>query len=231
MKTINGSILSLTIMSQIASAQSQPMQPQPMQPQPMQPQPMQPQPMQPQPMQPQPMQPQPMQPQPMQPQPMQPQPTSAVIAYQPPQLPPTVDRSRRGLTLGVALGMAGVADSSDSYSATNLRLFIGGWLRPTTAVVFDLDGYSLSSASFSIIGAGIQHNVSPRLFVGGTIGGAAVSVNAHTSETVLGVAARGGYTLFESRPHALNLSAEISAGLFASETVYAYGISIGYQLL
>ena len=153
---------------------------------------------------------------------------------QPP--PPTVDRTHRGFTIGLGVGIASLSDGNNSVDAINGRFFAGGWLSRATALTFDASSYSVndssrSSSSFNVYGLGIQQYLGARSWIGGTVGAAQIVDSGFTSDSVLGLVGRGGYNILESGPHALSLTLELSVGFFDPEALVGFSAGIGYQLL
>lgn len=149
--------------------------------------------------------------------------------------PPPTDRSHRGFTIGVGLGIASLSDGQNSADAINGRFFAGGWLSRATALTFDASSYAVndagSSGAFNVYGLGLQQYISARTWVGGTVGAAQITDNGFNSDSVLGIVGRGGYNILESGPHALSLTLELAVGFFEADSLVGFSAGIGYQLL
>jgi hypothetical protein len=150
--------------------------------------------------------------------------------------PPPADRTHRGFTVGLGIGIASLSDGQNSVDAINGRFFAGGWLSRATALTFDASSYGVndsgrSDASFTVYGVGVQQYLGTRSWIGGTVGAAQVTGNGFTSDSVLGLVGRGGYNILESGPHALSLTLELSVGFFDPEALVGFSAGIGYQLL
>ena len=173
-----------------------------------------------------------------QPQPGQYQPPVQYPGAQQPGMqaaPPPTDRSHRGFTIGIGVGVASLSDGQNSVDAINGRFFAGGWLSRATALTFDASSYAINHSDYygalNVYGLGLQQYLSARTWVGGTVGAAQITESGFSSDRVLGLVGRGGYNIFESGPHALSLSLELAVGFFKSDALVGFSAGIGYQLL
>ena len=156
--------------------------------------------------------------------------------------PPSTDRSHRGFTVGLGIGIASVSDNQKkSAGATNGRFFVGAWLSRATALTFDassyyepFDGNAASDARyhvFIVYGVGVQQYVGARSWIGGTVGAATKSKITASTQSVLGLVGRGGYNILERGPHALALTLDVAVGFFDTNPRVGVSAGIGYQLL
>lgn len=149
--------------------------------------------------------------------------------------PPPTDHTHQGFTIGVGVGLASLRDGQSSVNAINGRFFVGGWLSRATALTFDASSYAVNDANASgavnVYGLGLQQYVGAHSWIGGTVGAASIFGNGYQSESVLGLVGRGGYNIFESGPHALSLTLELTVGFFDPEALVGFSAGIGYQLL
>ncbi len=134
-------------------------------------------------------------------------------------------------SIGVGLLVSSHADGGIGLSGVNLG--IGGFLNSRLAIAARFAGVLTrgdNPVTLLFLGGVVQYWIDDKLWVGGGLGLGNVDGD-RGSANGLGFDVRGGYTIKQTREHAVGVSVEVLPALFAGRVLTGIAVLAGYQYL
>jgi len=155
-----------------------------------------------------------------------------------PQPPP--EHKRSGFIIGLSAGSA-LGDEADSHSGAMTSVFLGTFLNPNLAVLFNVIGFEADNLTYCadcnrqpevaqelvVVGGAMQRWLSDRLWVRGTIGFAGAYVPAFGDLEGLGWGLGTGVDLISGDTFNLDLRFDLMGAVFDEGSSTRAGLGLG----
>jgi hypothetical protein len=156
-----------------------------------------------------------------------------------PQQQVQAQHKRSGLIVGFALG-GGLGDEESSHTGALGSIYVGGFINPKLAVMFNATGFDADSycydcntdpvaESLEVWGGSAQAWLSDRLWIKGTLGVASATIDRYGELEGLGWGAAAGLDLLSGEIFALDVRFDVIGGVFEEGSSARTGIGLGFS--
>ncbi|MBT8493239.1 MAG: hypothetical protein KJO07_09300 [Deltaproteobacteria bacterium] len=145
---------------------------------------------------------------------------------------------RSGLIFGFALG-SGLGDDNQQHTGALGSIYVGGFINPKLAVMFNATGFDADSYcydcndavadSLEVWGGAAQAWLTDRLWIKGTLGIGTASIDRYGDLEGLGWGAAAGIDLLSGNTFALDVRFDVIGAVFEEGSSSRTGLGIGFS--